>query len=71
MSLVFSLDLFFNQVNFRHVGTITPSISVAIAENDPVVLWTHDTKVKDGDNFEIRRGYQVMVTTDVFRAADE
>jgi hypothetical protein len=71
MSLVFSLDVFFKSLHFRHVGVVMPSISVAIAENDPVVLWRHDVKVKDGDVLEIRRGDQVMVTTDVFAAADQ
>ena len=70
MSLVFSVDIFINQINFKKVGMITPSISATVAKNNPVVLWTSEDKVKDGDKIELNKGFQIMVTTDVFGAID-
>lgn len=70
MSLVFSLDIFINQINFRKIGVVTPSISATVAKNNPVVLWSSEDKVKDGDKVELNKGFQIMVTSDVFTAID-
>jgi hypothetical protein len=70
MTLVFSVEFSFTEIDFRKVGVVLPSISVSIGGNDPVLLWTPDDKVQDGTTMQINRAYQVMVTADVFQAID-
>lgn len=68
MTLVFSVEIYLNQITFKKVGVVQPSISVSIAKNNPEVLWTSEDKVHDGQSIKIDRAYQIMVTTDVFDA---
>lgn len=49
---------------------IQPSISVHITKNVPQVLWICEDKMKDGDTIDINKGYQIMVTIDVFSATE-
>ena len=68
MSLVFSVELFLNQVSFKKVGLVQPSIAAQIGKSNSVVLWTNEDKVHDGESIKINRAFQVMFTTDVFDA---
>lgn len=68
MTLVFSVEIYLNQIIFKKVGVVQPSISVSIAKNNPEILWTSEDKVHDGQSILIDRAYQIMVTTDVFDA---
>lgn len=70
MSLVFSLEIFLNQIEFHKIGMVIPSISVTLAKTGPAVLWTAEDKVKDGEIIQIDRPLQIMFTTDVFSAID-
>lgn len=68
MSLVFSVEIYLNQISFKNVGVVQPSISVSIDKNNPQILWTSENKVNDAQSITIGRAYQIMVTTDVFDA---
>lgn len=71
MSLVFSVNVYLQDLKLIAVGLIQPSISVSIANKGMNVLWKSDGKVQDGDDLNIDKAYQLMLTSDVFKAIDQ
>ena len=71
MSLVFSVNIYLDELELKDIGMIQPSIRVSIANKGVNYLWKGKEKQRDGDIIAIDRAYQIMLTTNIFDAINE
>lgn len=69
MSLVFAVEIELKKLVIKADYVFTPQLSITVADNEPTAFpWEPPADEAEATQFDIKKTYQIMISTDLFKA---